>query len=350
MICFNVLQTKHIMNEPASMYKRGCLKSNGSRPFLLIWKQNFLFIFAPICMKGVRSDFFEVSFIFYFVILASISAPNHLAANSAKKRAKHSLLERNLEVNKRLFMVNLKDDERLDYLLAENLRIIQSPSVFAFSIDAVLLARFVYVPIQKGNLIDLCSGNGVIPLFLSTRTKGKITAVEIQERLADMAQRSVEYNGLQEQITMVHGDIKEMPGKLGHGKFDVVTCNPPYFKTPAKGEINENEHLAIARHEILCTLEDVVRVSSQLVKQGGKVAFVHRPGRLIDMISLMKQYRLEPKRVQFVYPKKGKEANTFLIEAVKDGKPDLKILSPLYVYNEDNEYTKEISGILYGEE
>jgi tRNA1(Val) A37 N6-methylase TrmN6 len=249
----------------------------------------------------------------------------------------------------RIYMVNLKDDERLDYLLAENLRIIQSPSVFAFSLDAVLLARFVYVPIQKGNLIDLCSGNGVIPLFLSARTKGMITGVEIQARLYDMAKRSVEYNNLTEQIQMIHGDIKDTPKVLGYGNFDVVTCNPPYFTTPPKGEINPNEHLAIARHEILCTLEDAIRVSSQLVRQGGKVAFVHRPGRLMDIIQLMRQYRLEPKRIQFVYPKLGKEANTLLIEAIKDGSPDLKILPPIFVYNEANEYTPEIREILYGE-
>ncbi|MBV7509222.1 tRNA1(Val) (adenine(37)-N6)-methyltransferase [Bacillus sp. sid0103] len=247
-------------------------------------------------------------------------------------------------------MVNLKDDERLDYLLAENLRIIQSPSVFAFSLDAVLLARFVYVPIQKGNLIDLCSGNGVIPLFLSARTKGHITGVEIQERLYDMAVRSIEYNGLEQRLQMIHGDIKEMPKQLGYGKFDVATCNPPYFTTASKEEMNPNEHLAIARHEILCTLEDAVKASSQLVKQGGKVAFVHRPGRLLDIITLMREYRLEPKRIQFVYPKKGKEANTLLIEAIKDGSPDLKILPPLFVYNEDNEYTSEIKEILYGEQ
>lgn len=246
-------------------------------------------------------------------------------------------------------MVNLKNDERLDYLLAENLRIIQSPSVFAFSLDAVLLARFVYVPIQKGNLIDLCSGNGVIPLFLSARTKGKITGVEIQERLYDMAVRSIEYNGLQDRLHMVHGDIKEMPKQLGFGKYDVVTCNPPYFTTPSKDEINPNEHLAIARHEIFCTLEDAIKASSQLVRQGGKVAFVHRPGRLLDMITLMRAYRLEPKRIQFVYPKQGKEANTLLVEAIKDGSPDLKILPPLIVYNDQDEYTPEIREILYGE-
>ncbi|MDQ0157795.1 tRNA1(Val) (adenine(37)-N6)-methyltransferase [Robertmurraya andreesenii] len=245
-------------------------------------------------------------------------------------------------------MVQLKGDERLDYLLAEDLRIIQSPSVFAFSLDAVLLARFVYVPIQKGHLIDLCSGNGVIPLFLSTRSKGQITGVEIQERLYDMAIRSFEYNKLGSRVQMIHGDIKEMPARLGKEKYDVVTCNPPYFPTPSKEEMNENEHLAIARHEIYCTLEDTIRISSHLVKQGGKVAFVHRPGRLLDIVTLMRNYRLEPKRIQLVYPKKGKEANILLIEAIKDGKADLKILSPLYVYEENNEYTPEMQEILYG--
>ncbi len=247
-------------------------------------------------------------------------------------------------------MIELIGDERLDYLLAEDLRIIQSPSVFSFSLDAVLLARFTYVPIQKGRLIDLCSGNGVIPLFLSTRTKGSVLGVEIQERLYNMAVRSIQYNKLEERISMIHGDIKEMPKQLGYGKFDIVTCNPPYFPTPDKNEINENEHLAIARHEILCTLEDAIKVSSQLVRQGGKVSFVHRPSRLIDITELMRKYRLEPKRVQFVYPKPGKEANTVLVEAIKGGSPDLKIEQPLFVYNEDNEYTPEIRDILYGKQ
>jgi tRNA1(Val) A37 N6-methylase TrmN6 len=246
-------------------------------------------------------------------------------------------------------MVNLKEDERLDYLLAEQLRIIQSPNVFSFSLDAVLLSRFVYVPIQKGNIIDLCSGNGVIPLFLSARTKGQITGVEIQERLYDMAVRSIEYNQLQNRLHMINGDIKDMPQILGFGKFDVVTCNPPYFLTPSKEEVNPNEYLAIARHEILCTLEDAIKASSQLVRQGGKVAFVHRPGRLLDIITLMRKYRLEPKRIQLVYPKQGKEANTLLVEAIKDGSPEIKILPPLFVYNENDEYTSEIREILYGE-
>jgi tRNA1(Val) A37 N6-methylase TrmN6 len=245
-------------------------------------------------------------------------------------------------------MIELYGDERLDYLLNEDMRIIQSPSVFAFSLDAVLLAKFAYMPIQKGQIVDLCTGNGVIPLLLSKRTKGKIIGVEIQERLYDMAKRSVQYNELEEQVEIIHGDIKDMPQQLGYSKYDVVTCNPPYFPTVSADEMNKNRHLAIARHEIYCTLEDVIKVSSQLLKQGGKAAFVHRPGRLLDIVTLMRQYRLEPKRLRFVYPKMGKEANTILIEGIKDGSPDLKILPPLIVYNDYNEYTDEVKQILYG--
>ncbi len=243
----------------------------------------------------------------------------------------------------------LKDDERLDYLLGEPLRIIQSPSVFSFSLDAVLLAKFAYVPIQKGNLVDLCAGNGVIPLLLSRRTKGHIHGVEIQERLHDMALRSVQFNNLSEQITMHHEDLNKIVPILGHDKYDVVTCNPPYFLTPAKEIQNDNEHYAIARHEIMCTLEDVVRVSSQLLKQGGKAAFVHRPGRLLDILTLMRKYRIEPKRLQFVYPKAGREANTILVEGIKSGSPDLKLLPPLVVYQDHNEYTDELKRIIDGE-
>ena len=246
-------------------------------------------------------------------------------------------------------MKMLKDDARLDYLLGEPLRIIQSPSVFSFSLDAVLLAKFVYVPIQKGNLVDLCAGNGVIPLLLSRRTKGHIHGVEIQERLHDMAVRSVQYNNLSEQITMHHEDLNKILPVLGHDKYDVVTCNPPYFLTPAKEIQNDNMHYAIARHEIMCTLEDVVRVSSQLLKQGGKAAFVHRPGRLLDILTLMRKYRIEPKRLQFVYPKAGREANTILVEGIKGGSPDLKLLPPLVVYKDNNEYTEELKEIIDGE-
>ena len=243
----------------------------------------------------------------------------------------------------------LKDDERLDYLLAEDLRIIQSPSVFSFSLDAVLLSRFVQVPKSKGHIVDLCSGNGVIPLFLSARTKAKITGIELQPRLFDMAERSLRYNKLDDQINMVLGDVKEAPTTLGVEKYDVVTCNPPYFLAHELSDKNVSEHYAIARHELHLTLEEAIAASSRPLKQGGKVAFVHRPGRLLDIVTAMRANRIEPKRIRFVYPKVGKEANTLLIEGIKDGKPDLKVLAPLYVYNDNNEYTDEVSELLYGD-
>lgn len=243
----------------------------------------------------------------------------------------------------------LQGDERLDYLLAESLRIIQSPSVFSFSLDAVLLSRFVNVPHHKGHIVDLCSGNGVIPLFLSARTTAKITGVELQERLYDMATRSISYNNLQHQITMLHDDVKVVPAKIGIETCDVVTCNPPYFLAHEQSEKNKNEHYTIARHEIHLTLDEAVFSASRLLKQGGKAAFVHRPGRLVDIIEAMRKYKLEPKRIQLVYPKVGKEANILLIEAIKYGKPDLKILPPLYVYTDEGEYTSAVKEMLYGQ-
>ncbi|PID14020.1 SAM-dependent methyltransferase [Sporosarcina sp. P34] len=246
-------------------------------------------------------------------------------------------------------MVNLENDERLDYLLAEDLRIIQSPSVFSFSLDAVLLARFAYMPIRGGKIVDLCTGNGVIPLFMSARTKGKIIGIELQERLADMAHRSVVLNGLEQQITIENGNVINIAKKIGYELYDTVTCNPPYFPANEESARNKSEYYTIARHEVELTLDQAVKSASELLKQGGKAAFVHRPGRLLDIITSMRQYRLEPKRIRFVYPKDGKEANTLLIEAIKDGKPDLKILPPLYVYRENGEYTDEVRQLLYGE-
>lgn len=246
-------------------------------------------------------------------------------------------------------MVQLYYDERFDYLLAdESMKIIQSPSAFSFSLDAVLLANFAYVPIKQGKILDLCTGNGVIPLLLSKRTRANITGVEIQERIFGMAERNVILNNLSGQINLIHGDLKEMQALLGQSSFDVVTCNPPYFSTPAKTEHNRNEFLTIARHEVYCTLADVVKACKLHVRPGGKVSIVHRPGRLVDIIALFRAYKLEPKRLQLVYPKKGKEANMLLVEGIRDGKVDLKILPPLYIYNSDGTYTKEAEDIIYG--
>lgn len=246
-------------------------------------------------------------------------------------------------------MVQLLDDERIDFLLAdESMSIIQSATAFAFSLDAVLLAHFASVPKRRGKVLDLCTGNGVIPLLLARKTKVEITGVEIQNRIFSMAERSIELNQLQEQIHVIHGDLKEMKHVLKQSAYDAVTCNPPYFQTSSSKEQNQNEYLTIARHEIYCTLEDVVKACKLHVKPGGKVAMVHRPGRLVDMIALFRKYNIEPKRMQLVFPKMGKEANMLLIEGIRDGKADLKILPPLYIYNEDGTYTEEAKEIIYG--
>ncbi|MDQ0063735.1 tRNA1(Val) A37 N6-methylase TrmN6 [Paenibacillus harenae] len=227
--------------------------------------------------------------------------------------------------------VILASNERLDDLMTENgLKIIQSREVFSFSLDAVLLSRFANIP-KRGKMIDLCTGNGVIPMLLSTRTKAHIDAVEIQPRLADMARRSIEMNGLQNQIRIIEQDLRLYAKEAGNGVYDAVTVNPPYMPVTA-GDQNENEHYAIARHEIHCTLNDVMQASARLVRPGGKVAMVHRPSRLLDIVETMRKWKLEPKRVQFVHPHANAEANMILIEAMRDGKPDIKLLPPIMVY------------------
>lgn len=246
-------------------------------------------------------------------------------------------------------MVQLYGDERLDYLLAdETMKIIQSPSAFAFSLDAVLLAHFSSIPKKRGKILDLCTGNGVIPLLLSKKTNAEIIGVEIQERIYQMAERNITLNHLDSQLRMIHGDLKEMHAILDQSSFDMVTCNPPYFKTPSATEHNQNKHLTIARHELYCTLEDVVKACKRYVRPGGKVAMVHRPGRLVDIIEQFRRYRIEPKRIQFVYPKQGKEANMLLIEGIRDGKADVKILPPFYIYEQDGSYTKQAEEVIYG--
>lgn len=248
-----------------------------------------------------------------------------------------------------VYLSVLQDDERLDYLVAdESMQIIQSPTIFSYSLDAILLADFTYVPIKKGELLDLCSGNGIIPLLLSKRTRGNLYGLEIQKRLANMATRSVELNNLTNQINIIEGDLKDRHSELQQSNFDVVTCNPPYFKTPNDNEKNKNEHLTIARHEIHCSLEDVIKACKLYVRPGGKVSLVHRPGRLVDIIALMREYKIEPKRLRFVYSKFGRSAIMILIEGIRDGKADLDILPPLYLYNEDDTYTEEATKIIYG--
>ncbi|WP_413377035.1 tRNA1(Val) (adenine(37)-N6)-methyltransferase [Alkalihalobacillus sp. 1P02AB] len=236
-------------------------------------------------------------------------------------------------------MEKITKDERLDYISGTDLKIIQSPSVFSFSIDAILLGKFVRVPIQKGAILDLCTGNGVIALLLTTRTKATIVGVELQERLIDYALRNRQLNEREEQVQFVQADLNHLPASLQKKKYDVVTCNPPYFEAGQALEKNLNEHHALARHEIACTLDDVIRVCSEQVKYKGKVAIVHRPERLADILEKMRAYRLEPKRMQLIHPKEGKPANMVLIEAIKEGQPGLETLYPITILNQSGGYS-----------
>ncbi|WP_274365811.1 tRNA1(Val) (adenine(37)-N6)-methyltransferase [Paenibacillus thermotolerans] len=240
----------------------------------------------------------------------------------------------------------LLPNERLDDLLTNDLKIIQSDEVFSFSLDAVLLARFCTVP-PRGRVVDLCSGNGVIPLLLSTRTKSSIVGVEIQPKLADMAERNIRINHLSDRLSVVCADLKEYYKTAGQGTFDLVTVNPPYLPVTS-GEVKENPYVAAARHEVYCTLKDVAVAASRLVRSGGKVAMVHRPSRLIEIIAEFRSVRLEPKRIRFIHPRLHQEANMVLIEAAKDGKPELRTLPPLIVHEGDGSYAKELLDVYYG--
>lgn len=242
----------------------------------------------------------------------------------------------------------LKDGERIDQLFSTDVKIIQNKEVFSYSIDSVLLSRFPKIP-KKGLIVDLCSGNGAVGLFASTRTEAPITLVELQERLADMAKRSVTLNQLEDQVTVVNDDLKNLLDHAPRSQVDLILCNPPYFKATETSKKNLSEHYLLARHEITTNLEEICQVARHALKSNGRIAMVHRPDRFLDIIDTMRQYNLAPKRIQFIYPKMGREANMLLIEAIKDGSTDgLKILPPLFVHKENGDYTDEIFEIYFG--
>lgn len=244
--------------------------------------------------------------------------------------------------------MQLKEGERIDQLFSTDVKIIQNKAVFSYSIDSVLLSRFPKIP-SKGLIVDLCSGNGAVGLFASTRTKAPITLVELQERLADMAERSIQLNHLEKQVTMVQDDLKNLLEHVPRSQVDLILCNPPYFKSIETSKKNLSEHYLLARHEITTNLEEICQVSRHALKSNGRLAMVHRPDRFLDILDTLRQYNLAPKRVQFVYPKMGKDANMLLIEAIKDGSTDgLKILPPLFVHKDNGDYTDEIFEIYFG--
>lgn len=236
--------------------------------------------------------------------------------------------------------------ERVDDLQRNHYRIIQDPGRFCFGMDAVLLSGFAYVKPGE-HVLDLGTGTGIIPILLEAKTKGEyFTGLEIQPESADMAERSVKLNGLTERINIVTGDIKEASSIFGASSFEVVTTNPPYM-IGQHGISNPKDAKAIARHEILCDLDDILRESARLLKPQGRFYMVHRPFRLAEIFSKMIEYRIEPKRMKLVYPFVDKEPNMVLIEGLRGGRSRLTVEKPLIVYKEPGVYTDEIYDI-YG--
>ena len=240
----------------------------------------------------------------------------------------------------------LKPNERIDDLQRNNYKIIQDPERFCFGMDAVLLSGFARAK-EGDRVIDLGTGTGIIPILMEAKTKASdLIGLEIQPESADMAQRSVELNHLESKIRIVTGDIKEASSLFGAATFDVVTSNPPYM-TEHHGITNEKSPRAIARHELLCTLEDVISQAAKLLRPGGSFYMVHRPFRLVDIMVLMREYHLEPKRMKLVYPYIDKDPNMVLIEGLRGGRPRMTVEKPLIVYKEPGVYTDEIYEI-YG--
>ena len=237
--------------------------------------------------------------------------------------------------------IKLKENERLDDLQRNGFQIIQKTDGFCFGMDAVLLSGFAAVR-QEERALDLGTGTGIIPILLMAKTEGEhFSALEIQDEMADMARRSVAVNHLEDHITIITGDIKEASRIFGAASFDVVTSNPPYMND-AHGLKNPSLPKAIARHEVLCTLDDVVREASKVLKTGGRFYMVHRPHRLVEIFTALTKYKLEPKRMKLVHPYIGKEANMVLIEAVRGGRSMIKVEAPIIVYKEPGVYTDEI--------
>ena len=245
-------------------------------------------------------------------------------------------------------MINLLPDERIDDLERNGYKIIQSSGRFCFGMDAVLLSGFTAVK-EGEDVIDLGTGTGIIPILLEAKTCGRhFTGLEIQAESANMAERSVKLNKLEKKINIVCGDIKEADRIFGKASFNVVTSNPPYMKD-LHGIKNPDEEMAIARHEVKCTLDDVVKSAAALLKPKGRFYMVHRPHRLVEIINTFTKYRIEPKRIRFVHPYEDKEANMVLIEGLRGGKSMIKVESPLIVYDKSGKYTQEILRI-YGKE
>lgn len=245
-------------------------------------------------------------------------------------------------------MIELKEGERLDDLHRKGYQIIQNEKLFCFGIDAVLLSDFASVK-DGGRCLDLGTGTGIIPILMEAKTKGSYYAgLEISKTSAEMAARSAALNGLEQKVEIIQGDIKEAGELFAPASFDTITSNPPYM-IGQHGLVNPDIEKAAARHEILCTLDDVIRAAARLLRPGGHFYMVHRPFRLAEIICTMSWYKLEPKRMRLVYPYVDREPNMVLIEGVRGGRSRMTVEPPLIVYEQPGVYTQEILDI-YGRE
>lgn len=233
--------------------------------------------------------------------------------------------------------------ETTNYLLGyKNLKIIQDNEMFNFSLDSVLLPNFITINDSTKNILDIGTGNAPIPLILSQKTKAHITGIEIQKEVSNIAKKTIKLNNLENKINIINDDIKEYYKKATSEYYDIITCNPPYFEVKKTSKFNKNDYKTIARHEVTLKLEDILKIARKLLKNGGTLGLVHRPERLIDILTTMRNYNIEPKKIRLIYPGKNKESNILLIEGKKNGKKGLKILPPLYSHNQDGTYTEEI--------
>ena len=231
----------------------------------------------------------------------------------------------------------------LNYLLGyENLKIYQNDEMFRFSIDSVLLPNFVTLRKNTKKILDIGTGNAVIPLILTNLTNATIDGVEIQKEVYNLGVDSVKYNSLEDKIHLYNMDINEFYKHLQSDCYDTITCNPPFFKVNDQSIMNLSDYKKIARHEITLNLDDVFHIAKKLLKNNGNIAIVHRTERLVDIIETMKKYNIEPKKIQYVYSNLNSASNILLIEGVKNGKPGVKVLDPLYIYDKNGHYTTKI--------
>ena len=234
-----------------------------------------------------------------------------------------------------------------DLLGYDNLKIVQNPDWFSFSLDSVLLPNFVTLNKNVKNILDLGTGNAPIPMILSTMTKANIYGIEIQKDIFEMAEESVKMNGLDSQIKLINDDMKKLDEYFEANFFDVIISNPPYFRLEELSKKNEDVHKTIARHEEKITLSELISIARKFLNNNGVFAMVHRSDRFIEIIEEMRKNNIEPKRVQFIYPKKNTDSNMVLIEGRKNGKTGLIIKEPLYIHDENGEYLEEINKLFF---